>query len=105
MTATAATPYAIDPADRLPALADFLGAITSGVRIDPDSAEEETIFVREIKIDLPIELNLMQELGEWQLDAAPPTQKIETTVMPVWHRLRLRVTLDNGERNLEPLES
>ena len=72
---------------------------------DPEAAGEETIWVSEIKVDLPIELNVLQEQGVWQLDAAPPTQKIETTVMPVWHRVRLRVSVDNGERNLDPVES
>jgi hypothetical protein len=99
------TPYAIDPSDRLPALAEFLAELAGAASVDPDSAGEETISVSEIKVDLPIELNLLEELGRWQLDAAPPSQKIETTVMPVWHRVRLRVTVNNGERDLEPVES
>jgi hypothetical protein len=98
------TPYAIDPEDRLPTLAGFLAELASAASVDSDSTEEESILVSEIKVDLPIELNLLQEEGVWQLDAAPPTQKTETTVMPVWHRVRLRVTLD-GERSLEPMES
>ena len=28
-----------------------------------------------------------------------------TTIMPVLHRLRLRVSVDNGERSLDPMES
>lgn len=91
--------------DRLPSLADFLSELASAASVDADSAGEETIWVSEIKVDLPIELNVLQEQGVWQLDAAPPTQKIETTVMPVWHRVRLRVSVDHGERNLDPVES
>ena len=97
-------PDAIDPSDRLPALAAVLAELAGAASVDPDSAGEETILVSEIKVDLPIELNLLHEQGVWQLDASPPTQKIETTVMPVWHRVQLRVTVD-GERNLEPVES
>lgn len=91
--------------DRLPSLADFLSELASAASVDADSAGEETIWVSEIKVDLPIELNVLQEQGVWQLDAAPPTQKIETTVMPVWHRVRLRVSVDHGERSLDPVES
>jgi len=94
----------IDPSDRLPTLAGFLSELATAASVDADSPGEESILVSEIKVDLPIELNLLQEQGVWQLDASPPSQKTETTVMPVWHRVRLRVTLD-GERNLEPVES
>lgn len=98
-------PYQIDLSDRLPGLSEFLAELAGAVIVDPDSEAEGTISVSEIKIDLPIELNLLEELGAWQLDAAPPTQKVETTVMPVWHRVRLTVTVNNGERDLEPVES
>lgn len=95
----------IDLSDRLPGLSEFLAELAGAVVVDADSRAEETMWVSEIKIDLPIELNLLEELGAWQLDAAPPTQKVETTVMPVWHRVRLRVTVNHGERDLESVES
>ena len=97
-------PYEINPADRLPALAEFLADLAGAASVDPDFAGAETLSISEIKIDLPIELNLLEESGAWQLDASPPTQKIETSIMPVWHRVRLRVMVHNGERNLEPVE-
>ena len=100
-------PYEINPADRLPSLAEFVGELAgaASVEADVDVAEQEAVYVSEIKVDLPFELNLLEELGAWQLDAAPPTQKIETTVMPVWHRLRVTVAVDNGERNIESVEA
>jgi hypothetical protein len=98
-------PYEIDTSDRLPALSEFLAELASVASVDADSEIEEAVSISEINVDLPFELNLLQESGAWQLDAAPPTQKIDTTVMPVWHRVRLRVTVDNGERDFEPMES
>ena len=98
-------PYEIDPFDRLPPLEELVAALAGAAIVDPVSAGEEMILVSEIKVDLPIELNLLQESGAWQIDASPPTQKIETTVMPVWHRVRLTVSVDNGERNIEPMGS
>lgn len=100
-------PHEIDPADRLPSIAEFLGELAGAVSADDDVdvAEQEAVFVSEIKLDLPFELNLLEESGAWQLDAAPPTQKIETTVMPVWHRVRLTVAVNDGERDIESVEA
>jgi len=98
--------YEIHPEDRLPSLAEFVGELAGAASVDADVAlEQEAVFVSEIKIDLPFELNLLEESGAWQLDAAPPTQKIETTVMPVWHRLRVTVAANDGERNVESVEA
>lgn len=91
--------------DRLPSLADFLGELVGAVSVEPEAGGEVMFAVGEIKADMPFELDVLQEQGVWQLDAAPPTQKIETTVMPVFHRLRIRVSLDDGERSLDPVES
>jgi hypothetical protein len=90
--------------DGLPSLSDFLGELASAVNVDPEMIGEQTI-VSEIKVDLPFELHVSQELTKWQLDAAPPTQIIETTVMPVWHRMRMTVSLNDGRRGLEAVES
>ncbi|MBI3777074.1 MAG: hypothetical protein HY273_16270 [Gammaproteobacteria bacterium] len=92
-------------AERLPALADLLSELASAASVDPEVSGNDILLVSEIKVELPIEMNLMQEQNVWQLDAAPPTQMIDTTVMPVWHQLRLRVSVDHGERSLDPVES
>ena len=98
-------PYEIDESDRLPALSEFLAELAGVASVEADSEAEEAVSISEINIDLPFELNLLQESGAWQLDAAPPTQMIDTTVMPVWHQVRIRVTVENGERDFEPVES
>ena len=91
--------------DRLPPLADFLAELADAATVDPEVSGDDMMLVSELKVELPIEFNLVQEQGVWQLDAAPPMQKIETTVMPIWHQVRLRVSVDHGERNLDPVES
>lgn len=91
--------------DRLPSLADFLTVLAEAATIDPEASGYDMMLVSELKVELPIELNLVQEQGAWQFDAAPPMQKIETTVMPIWHQMRLKVSVDHGERNLDPVES
>lgn len=99
--------------DRLPGLADFLGGLASAASAEPeaDSPDEAqlnqgfVLAVSELKVDLPVELDLVEDNSVWRLDAAPPTQWIETTVMPVWHRVRMTVSLDDGERGLDSVES
>ena len=99
--------------DRLPALAAFLGELASAADAGPEAGSPDEallnpglfLAVSEIKVDLPFELDLVQDSNTWRLDAAPPTQWIETTVMPVWHRVRMTVSLDDGQRSLDTVES
>lgn len=56
------------------------------------------MLVEEMRLDLPIELGVVtHESGRVELASAPPTQHVQTTYMPVFHRLRLTVTPD-GDR-------
>ncbi len=46
-------------------------------------------------LDLPIELDVRSgDDGRVEIISAPPTQHVETTYMPVFHRIRLTVTAD-----------
>ena len=48
--------------------------------------------VEEMKLDLPFEMDVHVDAeGQVLLAGAPPTQHIETSVMPVFHRLKVRV--------------
>jgi hypothetical protein len=51
-------------------------------------------------IDTPIELDvLVDDDGRVSIVAAPPTQHVETTYMPVFHHIDLVVTADgDGDR-------
>lgn len=48
--------------------------------------------IEEMELDLPVELDVLTVCDRLVLAAAPPTQQTETTVLPVFHRFRLRVT-------------
>lgn len=89
---------------RLPTLGSLISELAGAASVIPESAGE-VLLVREIALDLPVEIELADENGEWRIEAAPPTQLIETTVLPVWHRVQLRVSLDDGERSRESLEA
>lgn len=64
--------------------------------VDPVTGYAMT--VEEMKLDLPIELKVAVAGDRvTHVKASPPTQLFETTVMPVFHRLRLRVVREYGE--------
>lgn len=68
------------------------GELESGENIGGD------IVVEQIRCELPFEMaEGMTETGELWLAGAPPTQSLETTVMPVWHRLQFRIERDEND--------
>lgn len=78
---------------RLPLLRDVVVAM-----VDVDRVANATMefHVEELTFDLPVELDPWYEGGlVTSLGASPPTQIVSTTVMPVFHRLR--VTLAEEE--------
>lgn len=77
----------------LPLLRDVVVAM-----VDIDRVQDATqdMHIDELTFDLPVELEPTVAEGlVTTLGASPPTQIIATTVMPVFHRLR--VTLAEGE--------
>lgn len=61
--------------------------------ISPDS--DRTMHVESIDVEMPLELRVnADETGRVSLNASAPTQATETTVMPVFHRLKLHLTID-----------
>lgn len=56
------------------------------------AGEEEGLRVSELVVESPLEMGIRaDDHGVVELVAAPPRQAMETTVMPVLHRIRLRV--------------
>ena len=68
-------------------LADLVAACAD-LSADPTG----DLSVTEVVVELPVELGVRADAdGLVELVAAPPRQAMETTVMPVLHRIRLRV--------------
>lgn len=64
--------------------------------IDPVSGFAMTI--EQVTVDMPIELKInVNQDGTVNLKASPPTQLVKTTVMPVFHQMKLRAIRDDGE--------
>lgn len=88
----------------LPTLGTLVGELAGAASVFPEAAGE-ALLVSELVLDLPVEIEMTDEGGQWRIEATPPTQLVDTSVLPVWHRMQLRVSLDNGERSLEPVEA
>ncbi len=54
--------------------------------------------IEQLTVDMPIELKVtVNPDGTCTVKGSPPTQGVQTTVMPVWHQMRLRVVREDGE--------
>jgi hypothetical protein len=79
-----------DADDELPPLRALVSGLTEG--LDFLVADEHGALIPEsLEVDLPIELAADGASGGLTLRASTPTQYTATTVMPVFHRLRLRI--------------
>ena len=55
------------------------------------------MYMERAAVDTPIEVDvLVDEDGGVTLVGAPPTQHVETTYMPVFHKIRLVVTAEEA---------
>ena len=92
--------FPVHPDDRLTSLSEFIGELAAAVTAEPQDGEA-WLTLAELSVGLPFELDLLEVDGRIVLDAAPPTQHTETTVMPVLHQLTLRIEADHGDSGLE----
>ena len=77
---------------KLSSFTEFIQALANGYDLSPTGKAHVT----ELRIELPVELEFgVSSNGKVHIEAGPPTQLIETTFMPVWHRLVLKLTADD----------
>lgn len=81
---------AYDPAD-LPPFAEVVGALAD--IDDATDTDDGTMDVEEIRLGLAIELEVRDADGPRpRVTGSTPTQWTQTTIMPVFHRLSVRIT-------------
>ena len=72
-----------------------LGNVDPYAEPDAVARAQPGYLVDEATFDLPVELQLVDHGdGRIGLHASSPTQKTETTVLPVWHRMRLTLAVE-----------
>ena len=65
-------------------------------RIDPQTGQVMTL--EEIQLEFPIELRIEVDAEEnLTLKSSPPTQRTTTTILPVFHHLKVKIVRNDGE--------
>ncbi len=80
--------------DELPPLSQLVGAFAD--YFEPEENQEFRMQVQKLRVNVPVELDLMIE-NKIRLTASTPTQLTETTVMPVFHQLHLTMELSEED--------
>lgn len=63
-----------------------------------DPLDGRALVLDELSVDLPFEMTVEAGPdGALRIGTSPPTQLVETSVMPVWHRVRLRIAAEPAE--------
>lgn len=93
---TAPRPFA--DFDALAPIAELIHSLTDyeKQRVDPETGQ--VLTVEHIKVDIPFELRVSEgEGGLVTVEGSAPSQRTATTVVPVFHRMQLRIVEDiNG---------
>jgi hypothetical protein len=61
-----------------------------------DPLSNQSMMIEKVKVEMPVEIKvLVDDDGTTTLKSNAPTQSTETTIMPVFHRMRLTVELED----------
>ena len=61
-----------------------------------DPLSDRAMMIEKVKVEMPVEFQVLVEDDETTtLKSNAPTQSTETTIMPVFHRMKLTVELDD----------
>jgi hypothetical protein len=86
------------PDDTVPPLPPLAETVLAMVDVDGIGNAAQEMHVSELTFDLPVEIEASADAGSViALGLAPPTQIIATTVMPVFHRLRVTFVEGAGD--------
>ena len=56
---------------------------------------DRIMMIEKVKVEMPVEIKVsVEDDGTTTLKSNAPTQSTETTIMPVFHRMKLTVELD-----------
>jgi len=84
----------VDLDDDLPPLANAVLALADVV---PDDAEEGVMTLQRLLLSSPVELGVRDAGNAGVLiRGTTPTQRTETTILPVWHQLTLSLVADDA---------
>jgi hypothetical protein len=74
-------------------LYNLVVTLCDGARAD-DPEMDGAMIITALSLDIPIELRAVSGEGQLQIWASPPTQRVKTTFLPIFHRMSVRITLN-----------
>lgn len=84
-----------DARDPFPETASLLDQVLQAVIDAPEAYPQAPHVLDTLSLDLPVELSVELRTDTRQrIDMSTPTQTVETSVMPVWHQLRVTLALE-----------
>ncbi|NEQ76485.1 MAG: hypothetical protein F6K23_27695 [Okeania sp. SIO2C9] len=61
-----------------------------------DPFSNQAMIIEKVKVEMPVEIKvLVEDDGKTTLKSNAPTQSTETTIMPVFHQMKITVELSN----------
>jgi hypothetical protein len=91
----------LDVLEEYPTLAEWVEGLADGLLVQEDSDQDDVVgplYVSRLKVRMPIEVLVRladEEQGSLSLRVAPPSQSVETSVMPVLHGFEVGIAADH----------
>jgi hypothetical protein len=81
------------------AIADLITQFTDYPKLNVDPETGYVMTTEQVTVDMPVELKVAVNPNGTvkNLKGSPPTQLVKTTIMPVFHHMRLRIVREDGE--------
>jgi len=81
-----------------------LSELVAGLADIGEEAEDAGMRAESVEVDLPVEFYVRPasdgeddgDDSDGSIECSPPTQYTETSIMPVFHRLKIRIGLEEG---------
>ena len=71
-----------------------------------DPQHNQAMTIEQVRVELPVELDVgVDEDGHVHLKGGPPTQRTETTFLPVFHRMGFRLVKDESKHRQPSLDN
>jgi hypothetical protein len=79
-------------------VSQLVGKLTDYPKFIADPQTGLAMTIEQLTVDMPIELKvIVNPDGTVNVKGSPPTQLVQTTVMPVFHHMRLKVVRKDDE--------
>jgi hypothetical protein len=79
-------------------LAELVAGFCETARVDDEEMAGQ-MSVHALRLDLPVEVEVAYDGGRLAVLASPPTQRVATTFLPVFHRMSLRIEREEVARD------